>query len=74
MFSLRSVFGSDGSVHQERQVGAMRMDLTTGETSTVFGRPGGIQTVMGPKGQTHFEHQVGSMRFDLTNGKMGKLF
>lgn len=74
MFSLRSVFGSDGRIHHEQQVGTVRMDLTTGETSTVFGRPGGIQTVMGPNGQTHFERQVGGMRLDLTNGKMGRLF
>lgn len=74
MFSFRNVFKSDGSVHQEQRVGNMRFDLTTGKTSTVFGKSGGIQTVIGPDGQTHIEHQMGNTRFDITNGKMDHLF
>ncbi|MCH3927015.1 MAG: hypothetical protein LKE27_11460 [Atopobiaceae bacterium] len=74
MFSLHSVFGSDGSVHQEQQMGNMRIDLTTGKASTVLGQSGGIQTVIGPDGKAHIEHQMGNTRFDLTNGKTSHLF
>lgn len=73
MFSFHSVFGSDGSVRHERQVGNMRIDLATGSTSTVLGRPGGIQSVVGPNGQTHLERQMGTMRLDLTTGKTSRL-
>lgn len=47
---LQSVFGSDGQIHLENQVGSQRFDLTTGEVKTdipiaenmsaVIGKPG----------------------------------
>ena len=73
MLNLRNVFSQDGSIHLEQQIGTLRTDLTTGESSTVLGQPGSVQTVIGQNGQTHVEKQVGNLRFDLTNGNMSNL-
>lgn len=73
MFGLRNVFGADGSVHQEQQVGSMRLDLTNGRLSQVMGEPGGIQTVVGPDGSTHLEQVIGTMRINLTSGGVDTL-
>ena len=47
MFNLRNVFSQDVSMHLEQQIGTLRTDLTTGESSTVLGQPGSVQTIMG---------------------------
>lgn len=73
MFNLRNVFSQDVSMHLEQQIGTKRANPTTGESSTVLGQPGSVQTVMRQNGQTHVEKQVGNLRFDFTNGNMSNL-
>ena len=66
--SYRTVLGPDG-LHMEQELGSMRWDLMTGETSTVLGPSGdGLRTVTRPDGRTVLEQQVGTMRFSPDRG------
>lgn len=65
---IRTVLGPDG-MHMEREFGAMRWDVMTGEMSTVFGAPGdGLRMVTRPNGETVTEQQVGNVRFSPDRG------
>ena len=64
----RTVIGSDGRLHLERQFGNQRIDLTTGETKTVIPGFGGMNTVIFENTATT-EMQIGNMRQTL--GKNG---
>lgn len=70
MSGLKSVFKSDGSLHFENEIGSgavrTRMDLSTGEVSTVIGS-GSLNTVTSNNG-SHFEYTVGNMRFNSETG------
>lgn len=65
---LQSVFGSDGQIHLENQVGSQRFDLTTGEVKTVIPTAENMSAVFGKDG-VETEIQVGQMR--QTPGKPG---
>lgn len=65
---LQSVFGSDGQIHLENQVGSQRFDLTTGEVKTVTPTAGNMSAVFGKDG-VETEIQVGQMHQTL--GKPG---
>lgn len=58
---LQSVFGSDGQIHLENQVGCQRFNLTTGEAKTVVPITKNMSTVFGKDG-VETEIQVGQMR------------
>lgn len=58
---LQSVFGFDGQIHLENQVGCQRFDLTTGEAKTVVPTAKNMSTVFGKDG-VETEIQVGQMR------------
>ena len=64
----QNVFGSDGQIHLENQVGCQRFDLTTGEAKTVVPTAKNMSTVFGKDG-VETEIQVGQMRQTL--GKSG---
>ena len=61
---LQSVFGSDGQIHLENQVGSQRFDLTTGEVKTVIPTAGNMSAGFGKDG-VETEIQVGKMRQTL---------
>lgn len=65
---FQSVFGTDGQIHLENQVGNQRFDLTTGEMKTVIPTAKNMNTVIGKDG-VETEIQVGPMRQTL--GKPG---
>lgn len=65
---LQSVFGSDGQIHLENQVGSQRIDLTTGEVKTVIPTAENMSTVFGKDG-VETEIQVGQISQAL--GKLG---
>lgn len=71
MNGLRSVIKPDGSVHLESECGTgslrMRMDLTTGEMSTVM-NSGSMSSVTSSSGGFHTEYTVGNMRFNSETG------
>jgi|GEM_PF-454645 len=54
----QNVFGSDGQIHLENQVGCQRFDLTTGEAKTVVPTAKNMSTVFGKDG-VETEIQVG---------------
>lgn len=58
---FRNVIGKDGRMHLESEVGNMRTDLTTGQTSFLGPRIGNMQQVMGPDGLKN-EIRIGNMR------------
>lgn len=61
---FRNVFGNDGQMHLEIEVGNMRANLTTGQTSFLGPRIGNMQQVMGPDGVKNEIH-IGNMRQEL---------
>lgn len=65
---LQSVFGSDGQIHLENQVGSQRIDLTTGEVKTVIPTAENMSTVFCKDG-VETEIQVGQISQAL--GKLG---
>lgn len=65
---FQSVFGSDGQIHLENQVGSQRFDLMTGEVKTVIPTAKNMSTVIGRDG-VETEIQLGQMRQTL--GKSG---
>lgn len=65
---FQSVFGSDGQIHLENQVGSQRFDLMTGEVRTVIPTAKNMSTVIGRDG-VETEIQLGQMRQTL--GKSG---
>ena len=64
----QNVFGSDGQIHLENQVGCQRFDLTTGEAKTVVPTAKTPPPLIGKDG-VEAEIQVGQMRQTL--GKPG---
>lgn len=62
----QNVFGSDGQIHLENQVGCQRFDLTTGEVKTVIPTAKNMSTVFGKDG-VETEIQVGQMRQNWAN-------
>ena len=64
----QNVFGSDGQIHFENQVGCQHFDLTTGEVKTVIPTAKNMSNVFGKDG-VETEIQVGQMRQTL--GKPG---
>lgn len=46
----QNVFGSDGQIHLEDQVGCQRFDLTTGEVKTVIPTAKNMSNVFGKDG------------------------
>lgn len=65
---FQSVFGSDGQIHLENQIGSQRFDLTAGEVKTVIPTAKNMSTVFG-KDSAETEIRVGQMRQTL--GKPG---
>lgn len=57
----QNVFGSDGQIHLENQVGCQRFNLTTGEAKTVVPITKNMSTVFGKDG-VETEIQMGQMR------------
>lgn len=70
---LQSVFGSDGQIHLEDQVGCQRFDLTTGEVKTVIPTAKNMSNVFGKDG-VETEIQVGQMRQTLGKPGFDRLF
>lgn len=64
----QNVFGSDGQIHLENQVGCQRFNLTTGEAKTVIPTAENMSTVFGKDG-VETEIQVGQISQAL--GKLG---
>ena len=64
----QNVFGSDGQIHFENQVGCQRFNLTTGEAKTVVPITKNMSTVFGKDG-VEAEIQVGQISQAL--GKLG---
>ena len=58
---LQNVFGSDGKMHVENQIGNQRFDLTTGEAKTVIPTGGNMSMTVGKDG-VQTEVQLGRMR------------
>lgn len=69
----QNVFGSDGQIHLENQVGCQRFDLTTAEVKTVIPTAKNMSTVFGKDG-VETEIQVGQMRQTLGKPGFGRLF
>lgn len=69
----RNVFGSDGQIHPEDQVGCQRFDLTTGEVKTVIPTAKNMSNVFGKDG-VETEIQVGQMRQTLGKPGFDRLF
>lgn len=69
----QNVFGSDGQIHLENQVGYQRLDLTTGEVKTVIPTAKNMSTVFGKDG-AETEIRVGQMRQTLGTPGFGRLF
>ena len=69
----QNVFGSDGQIHLENQVGYQRLDLTTGEVKTVIPTAKNMSTVFGKDG-VETEIRVGQMRQTLGKPGFGRLF
>ena len=65
---FRSVIGSDGATHLERQIGTMRFDLTTGRMTQMLPSPSSMQSVIRPDGSCGLEQTVGNMRFNIDQG------
>lgn len=70
---FQSVFGSDGQIHLENQIGCQRFDLTTGEVKTVIPTAKNMSNVFGKDG-VETEIQVGQMRQTLSKPGFGRLF
>ena len=71
---MRWVMKPDGQIHMEQDLGAMRVDLTTGETSTVIGNPNGLHTVWRHDGSTAMEWSMGKLRFSSDQGGFDTIF
>lgn len=69
----QNVFGFDGQIHLENQVGYQRLDLTTGEVKTVIPTAKNMSTVFGKDG-VETEIRVGQMRQTLGKPGFGRLF
>lgn len=69
----QNVFGSDGQINLENQVGYQRLDLTTGEVKTVIPTAKNMSTVFGKDG-VETEIRVGQMRQTLGKPGFGRLF
>lgn len=69
----RNVFGSDGQIHLEDQVGCQRFDLTTGEVKTVIPTAKNMSNVFGKDG-VETEIQAGQMRQTLGKPGFDRLF
>ena len=69
----QNVFGSDGQIHFENQVGCQHFDLTTGEVKTVIPTAKNMSIVFGKDG-VETEIQVGQMRQTLGKPGFGRLF
>ena len=69
----QNVFGSDGQIHLEDQVGCQRFDLTTGEVRTVSPTAKNMRNVFGKDG-VETEIQVGLMRQTLGKPGFDRLF
>lgn len=65
---LQNVFGSDGKMHVENQIGCQRFNLATGEAKTVIPTGGNMSMTVGKDG-VQAEVQLGRMR--QTIGKSG---
>lgn len=70
---LQSVFGSDGQIHLENQVGSQRFDLTMCEVKTVIPTAENMSAVFGKDG-VETEIQVGQMRQTLGKPGFDRLF
>lgn len=70
---FQSVFGSDGQIHLENQIGSQRFDLTAGEVKTVIPTAKNMSTVFG-KDSVETEIQVGQMRQTLDKPGFDWLF
>lgn len=64
----QNVFGSDGQIHLENQVGCQRFNLTTGEAKTIVPITKNMSTVFRKDG-VEAEIQVGQISQAL--GKLG---
>lgn len=51
----QNVFGSDGRIHLENQVGCQRFDLMTGEVKTVIPTAKNMSTAIGKLGKPGFD-------------------
>ncbi len=69
----QNVFGSDGQIHLENQVGYQRLDLTTGEVKTVIPTAKNMSTVFGKDG-VETEIRVGQMHQTLGKPGFGRPF
>lgn len=69
----QNVFGPDGQIHLEDQVGCQRFDLTTGEEKTVIPTAKNMSNVFGKDG-VETEIQVGQMRQTLGKPGFDRLF
>lgn len=69
----QNVFGSDGQIHFENQVGCQHFDLTTGEVKTVIPTAKNMSIVFGKDG-VETEIQVWQMRQTLGKPGFGRLF
>lgn len=58
---IRNVLGPDGRLHVERELGNMRHDMTTGETSYLGPKVGNKRIVSGPRG-TETEIRAGNTK------------
>lgn len=71
---MRWVMKPDGRMHMENDLGNLRMDLTTGETSTIIGDPDGMHVVWRQDGSTATEWSLGKMRFSSDKSGFDTIF
>ena len=71
---MRWLMKADGQMHIEQDLGRMRVDLTTGETSTVIGNPDGPHAVWRQDGSTAMEWRLGKLRFSSDQSGFDTIF
>lgn len=72
--NLNTVFGNDGSVHNEFQIGPMRQTLGEPDFETVIPIGDGMSTVFRSDGTVDTEYQIGNMRQTLGESGFETIF
>ena len=70
---LRTVMHPGDGFGYEREVGPMRIDMTTGQVTRKLSSVGGLDTVVRPDGSLGYERRVGHLRVNLDDNSADML-
>ena len=65
---LYGVMNAQGQMHFEHQTGALRTNLSTGETMFRIGASGNMEQYLDSQGRVHMEQRIGNHRICSVDG------